>query len=56
MKTYEVELHRTRYIVVEALNKEAAEELARLELDRHALEDDRSDWVLKSIDDITNQG
>lgn len=58
MKTYEVELRRTSYITVtvEALNKEAAEELAWLELDRHEHEDGYADWALESIEDVTNQG
>jgi hypothetical protein len=52
MKTYNVELKRTSYITVsvEAENKEAAEEIAWLELDKH--EDNDANWDLESIEEV----
>lgn len=55
MKTYEVELKRTSYITVtvEAENREKAEDLAWLELEKHEHKDGYADWQLESIEEQT---
>ena len=53
MKTYEIELKRTSYIIVhvDAENKDQAENLAWLELEMHEHEDSDANWELESIEE-----
>ena len=57
MKTYEVELRRTSYIVVtvEAENEADAEALAYQESAPFHSKNDAS-WDIESIEEVTNQG
>jgi aspartate/glutamate racemase len=54
MKTYEVELKRTSYIVitVEAEDEANAEELAWAELAKGGHDDTNADWGVESIERI----
>jgi hypothetical protein len=54
MKTYEVELRRMSYVTVtvEAEDREGAETLAWLELEKHEHEDSYADWSLESIEEM----
>ena len=58
MKTYEVELRRTSYITVTvtAEDKDKAEEVAWLELEKHEHEDSYADWALESIEETKPTG
>ncbi len=57
MKTYEVELRRTSYVVisVEAENEAAAEELAWKELDKngHMYDPAYANWEVESIEEMS---
>lgn len=54
MKTYEVELRRTSYVIVtvQAENKDQAEDIAWKELERRDHEDGYADWELESIEEM----
>lgn len=56
MKTYEIELRRTSYVIVtvEADTREKAEDIAWLELEKHEHKDGYADWQLESIEEVTN--
>jgi hypothetical protein len=58
MKTFEVELRRTSYIVltVEAEDADQAEEKAWEEIERGDYRHEDAAWGIEFIEEVTNQG